>query len=217
MADGQRRVVVAGSRREPHPPTHATARKPVSQVIDPETVAAAETQIAAPSAEVIVAGGADPVTDRTPYALLPPTGLAGLSDDKLATRITIVAALKAQGYSRAQIAKATGLSLSAVAWTLRRARERKLLADGMVEAVQELDQEAVPLAVEGLLRLLRKADKDAVFKTLDGRGLFKTHAAKDDGGGPAALPQLHINILNAPAHFDPSQMTGTIHGTPRED
>jgi predicted transcriptional regulator len=206
MDDGGLVIVNAGSGASPGaavagsgPPSPSAPAAPV--------VTVSEEQLR----EVIVKDG-DPLP--LPEAL-PPHGLMGLTPEALKARVHIIAALKHAGYSRPQIAKALGLSVNAVHYSLRVARQRKLLESGMVEALREIDEEAVPLAVEGLMKWLRKGDKDMIQATLEGRGLFRQHQVKDTEDPGAALPQLQINILNAPSLAGPPP--AGILGTPRGD
>ena len=136
-----------------------------------------------------------------PYVPPPEVSAAGgkgreLPHEVYAARTTIVAALKREGYSRAKIARALGMSVSGVAWCIRRARETGALRRGLEEALSEIDEEAVPLAVEGLLHHLRKHDKDAVFATLQGKGLLRSFSqVKNEGGGGQANMAFQFNFV----------------------
>jgi predicted transcriptional regulator len=103
-------------------------------------------------------------------------------------RVSIVAGFVLQGYTRNRIAAALGITRNAVDWCIRTARNRGELAKGILDAAKTIDEEAVPLAVEGLLGHLRKGDKDMITKTLEGRGLLKHHTSKEDTTRAASAP-----------------------------
>jgi hypothetical protein len=63
-------------------------------------------------------------------------------------RVAVIAALKAQGYMRKDIAAVMGMTPRGIDWCLREARKRGILTAGMVEAAREIDEEAIPRAVE---------------------------------------------------------------------
>lgn len=106
-----------------------------------------------------------------------------LPHELYAARVAIVAALKTEGYTRKQIAKALQMTQAGVHWCIRKARERELLKAGMAETLELLENEALPLAVEGLLNDLRKGNQAAYLATLQGKGLLRSYnQVKNEGG-----------------------------------
>jgi hypothetical protein len=99
-----------------------------------------------------------------------------------AAKVPIVAALHLHGYSRTRIARALKCTVASVSWCLRAARDRQLLQGGMIEAVKELDDEAVPLAVEAVLRSLKKGEASTAMKVLEGRGLLRNFSQVNQEG-----------------------------------
>lgn len=137
-------------------------------------------------------------------------------------RVEIVAAMMQQGYTRARVAHALHMSLPAVAWCITQARKRELLQSGVIEAIGRLNDEAVPLAVEGLLHHLGKKDKEAVFKTLEGRGLLVHHASnKNESTGPAAPLAFQFNFVTKDGEIAPAPelpaLPGQVIGIAREE
>lgn len=148
----------------------------------------------------------------------PASGRGELPHELYAARVAVVAALKAEGYSRKQIAKALGMSLSGVDWSVRKARERKLLKDGMTETLARIEDEAVPLAVEGLLKDLRLGNQQAYLETLKGRGLLRNFTqVKQESGSPTNNMAFQFNfvtkdgaVISQPATPElPGQVFGT--------
>lgn len=133
-------------------------------------------------------------------------------------RVAIVAGLKTEGYSRKQIAKALQMSVSGVAWCIRKARERKLLVDGMTETLKLIEDEALPLAVEGLLKDLRLGNQTAYLETLKGRGLLRNYTqVKQEGGGNQANMAFQFNFVTPDGQRidqpDVPALPGQVFGT----
>jgi len=167
----------------------------------------------------------DPVVPD-PIEAIPviPRGL-NLPDELYAARITVVSALREEGYTYRQIAKALGMGQAAVEWCMRKARERGILRAGALEAITMLDNEAIPLAADALLRKIRKGEDKAVFGVLEGRGILKNYSqVKTEGdvtrsnmafqfvftGGPAGEQTIAIGPL-------PKGLPGQVVGSPRVD
>jgi predicted transcriptional regulator len=138
-------------------------------------------------------------------------------------RVPIVAALRMQGYTRDRIAHTMKLTRAAVDWCIREGRKRGELLRGMVEAHTAIEEEAVPLATEGLIHHLRKHDKDLIVKTLEGKGLLVRHTANDGGGGaPAAGMAFQFNFITKDGAALPAvpalpDLTGDVIGTARTE
>jgi hypothetical protein len=124
-------------------------------------------------------------------------------------RAAAIIGLRLQGKKRREIAQILGMTPIAVKFVLVRARRRGWLND--VDA--DLRADSAALAVEGLNALLEKRDKDAVFKTLEGLGHFKSYKHNEGGVATHELPSLNVNILNAPSTPQPVVSVGK----PRED
>lgn len=131
-------------------------------------------------------------------------------------RVAIVAALKTEGYNREEIADALQMTARGVDWCLKKARDQGKIATGLAAAVAELDNEALPLAVESLLHHLREKNPDITLKTLQGRGAFVTKGSGAAGNGGGNV-NFQVNFvlpegMTAPAT---TELTGKILGTPK--
>lgn len=119
-----------------------------------------------------------------------------LPHELYAARVAVVAALKTEGYTRKQIAAALGMTLSGVHWCVRKAREQKILQTGMAETLALIEDEALPLAVEGLLRDLRRGNQEAYLATLRGRGILRNfNNNKNEGNGGGAPMAFQFNFV----------------------
>ncbi|MET0742940.1 MAG: hypothetical protein ABWY78_06175 [Microvirga sp.] len=139
-------------------------------------------------------------------------------------RVTVVAALRTEGYTFRQIAKALGMKQASVEWCARRARERDQLRAGVAEAIEMLDNEAVPLAVDAMLRKLKKGEDKAVFGVLEGRGLLKSFSqVKNEGDGTRNNMAFQFVFAGAPEPGKggdltlPKGLPGQVVGTQRVD
>ena len=147
---------------------------------------------------------------------------AGLPHEVWEARVTVIAALREEGYSYRQIARALGMGTSAVEWCARKARDEGKLRDGVAEAMKMLDNQAVPLAIDALLKKLRKGEDKAVFGTLEGRGLLKTFSQiKTEGDGSTNRMAFQFNFNGGPNQQTsdpvPTDLPGKVLGTPRSD
>lgn len=131
-------------------------------------------------------------------------------------RVAIVAALKQEGYSRNEIADALNMTPAGVDWSMRKARERGLIAKGLAAAVEELDNEALPLAVESLIHHLREKNPDVTLKTLQGRGAFLTKGSGVSGNGGGNVNfQLNFVLPEGMQAQATTELSGKILGTPK--
>lgn len=136
-------------------------------------------------------------------------------------RVSIVAALRQHGYSRSRIAHALKMGLAGVDWCIRQARVRGELQKGMIEAAITLEEEAVPLAVEGVLAALKKRNPEVAMKVLEGKGLLQHYSANKEGGGnPAAPMAFQFNFITKDGTPLPEQpalpaLPGDVVGTAR--
>ncbi len=158
-------------------------------------------------------------TGDQPELNLPPLN-EGLSPELYEERALICLALRLEGYTYEEIEQKTKLSIQQIRYACRKARRAGRLRD----TIELIDNEAVPQAVENLLSLLRKEDREATFKVLDGRGVFrKFNNNKNEGGGPmgAGVPPLQINILSPTGGALPTVIVnsekGSVVGTPYEE
>jgi hypothetical protein len=157
-------------------------------------------------------------TGELPEPNLPPVS-AGLPDSLYEERALICLALRLEGYTYKEIEARTGLSDEQVRYACRKARRAGKLRD----VIDIIDNEAVPQAVENLLDYLRKGDKEATFKILDGRGVFrKFNNNKNEGGaGQSGIPPLQINILSPSGGELPTVIVnsekGSVVGTPYQE
>lgn len=133
-----------------------------------------------------------------------------------AARVKVISALKSEGYSRDEIASALGMKPSGVAWALRKARKLGILQNGLAEAIESLDQEAVPLAVEAMLHHLREKNPDVAGKILEGRGLLRHYSnQKSENTGAPMNMGFQFNFVLPDGSPAPQQaeLTGKIVGT----
>lgn len=172
-----------------------------------------------PDTQAIERAAPGPLISKTgeqPELNIPP-GNPGLPDELYQDRAIICLALRLEGYTYKEIEARTGLSDEQVRYACRKARRAGTLRDSL----DLIDNEAVPQAVENLITLLRSNDKEATFKVLDGRGVFrKFNNNKNEGGvaGVSGVPPLQINILSPTGGALPTIIVnsekGSVVGTP---
>lgn len=134
-------------------------------------------------------------------------------DVKARLRATAILVLKQQGYNRREIGRMCGMTPNAVRVALWRARSAGRLND----LRDVLQNDSMALAIEGLNYHLKKKDKDAIFKTLEGLGEFKSYNNnKNDGAAGYVMPALTVTIVNAPNQGG-EQIVSTPVGSPRID
>lgn len=136
-----------------------------------------------------------------------------------AERVKIIAVLKAEGYNRDEIAEAMGMKRSGVDWCLREARKRGDLTQGMIEAAREIDEEAIPLAVENIVKALKDGNVDIAMELAKGRGLLRTYTStKSEGapGGAAGMAfQFNFVLQDGRPAPESAELAGKILGTGR--
>jgi DNA-binding CsgD family transcriptional regulator len=133
-------------------------------------------------------------------------------------RATIIVALRRQGHTYKEIRGITGLTLKQIQYALRNERAKGTLND----VLAMVDHEAVPQAVENLIGMLRKHDKDATMLTLKGRGVFRTFSQqKHEVAAGEKLPMLTIDVTSPDGNSLPSVIVnserGAVEGVARED
>lgn len=87
--------------------------------------------------------------------------------------IGAVLGLRYEGFSPKEIAELLGVSHQQVTYALTAIREDASLD----EQVQRLNQVAVPLAMDNVVRGVMNGDKEYTLKVMDGAGVFKSHKA----------------------------------------
>lgn len=143
------------------------------------------------------------------------TKALSLREGKARTKATVLLVLRQQGRSMREIASLLEMTPNAVRVALQRAR-----AAGKINELRGLlENDSLALAVESLNHHLKKKDKDATFKTLEGLGHFRNYNnSKMEGGAGFTMPPLTINIVNAPNNGGMQQIVGSAPvGAPRED
>lgn len=132
-------------------------------------------------------------------------------------RVTVIAALKAEGYSRDEIAGAMGMTIAGVHWCLRQARKKGILQKGMEEAIREMDEEAVPLAIEAIVGALRDKNIDVAMKIAAGRGLLRTYSNNKNEGPAGVAPamgfQFNFVLPDGSPAPEAAALAGKIMGT----
>ena len=138
-------------------------------------------------------------------------------------RLTILAGMYHSGFSYKEIALQTGLSAAQVRRDVIAAEMHYHLADRYAKVVMRLDGEAVPLAVDHLIDTLESdptdaGDKDrkdaAMYRTLEGRGLFRQFGPDSEKGNRPATMALQVNF-SAPAGTSPVPSSAQIVGVSR--
>lgn len=129
-------------------------------------------------------------------------------------RDRLLVALRDSGMSYRQMATALGLSSAdGLRVSVSKARKKlKAVALTYQTACDRLDQEIVPLAVERLAGMVQAGVPEAVFRTLDGRGIFRQHRS-GDAQAPPSLPNLSITFQTVAN--SPTIAAGAIVGAPR--
>lgn len=131
-------------------------------------------------------------------------------------RVSVIAALRAEGYNRKEIAAALGMTEQGVGWCLRKARERGLVQKGMIEAIQEMDEEAIPLALENIITSLREGNVDVSMRVAAGRGLLRNYSNNKNDGSPVSGSmafQFNFVLPDGTPAPDQASLTGKIFGT----
>lgn len=161
--------------------------------------------------------GVKPKGRRTKKPLTPPNGLPAkrgrpsIVEKYLPTILTLAGQY---GWSYRQIAeylsKRRGQSVSgeSVRAALYRLRKGGALAD--TEA--KLTHMAVPVAVESLIELLSKGNKEAVIETLKGVGLFRQFQSIKQEGAPSKMEL--VVTFQRPEGESREIVEGSIVGTP---
>jgi len=150
-------------------------------------------------------------------------GRPGLPQALYDDRATIILALRLDGYTTDEICEKTGLGVDQVRYAMRKARQAGRLRD----VIDLVDNEAVPQAVENLLKKLRKnalTDEfgEAELQILKGRGVFQNFNKNQNpgGGGGNQLPPLQINFISPGGGELPTIIvnsdSGEVIGKPRE-
>jgi hypothetical protein len=114
----------------------------------------------------------------------------------LKERVAVIASLKAQGYTRKDIAAVMQMTPRGVDWCVREARKRNILPAGMVEAARELDEEGLPLAVENIIDALRRGDVEVAMRLAEGRGLLRSYTNNKNDGPPPAPRRWRFNSIS---------------------
>ena len=164
---------------------------------------------------------AAPPFDAGLAAHVTPRGF-GLPDELYEARVTVIAALREEGYPFKTIARALKMKDAEVIWCARKARERGLLRAGVAEAVKMLDEEAVPLAIDAVMRKIRKGEDKAVFGVLEGRGILKNYSqVKTENDVPRSNLAFQFNFTGGPAQVRldpvPTGLPGQVLGAARVD
>jgi DNA-binding CsgD family transcriptional regulator len=132
---------------------------------------------------------------------------------KARLRATALLTLRSQGHNTREIGRMLGMTPHAVQMALWRARKAGRLND----LRHILENDSAALAIDSLNFHLKKKDKDATFKTLEGLGHFKNYNHNAGTGGPVfQMPALTVTVVNAPNQGGQQLLSAPI-GQPRED
>lgn len=130
-------------------------------------------------------------------------------------QVAAVIALRVEGHSNREIARALGLKNERVVSRLVHMAKVK---GGFSDVLDRVDGLAVPQAVENLIEGLRDGDKEYTLETLKGRGVFRQHSqVKSEGGAaPSNVMLVKIEMPQMPAgSLPPAVGAGQIVGQPR--
>ena len=121
-----------------------------------------------------------------------------------------VLACRWEGFNPQETSEILGVTLGVVRSALMSLRK----GAEMDQQISKLDELIVPLAVDNIATMVMRGDKDATFKVLDGRGVFRTHKSID---AQVTRRTLSLRIdMTVPAHLAgqplPQAKLGAIHG-----
>jgi len=122
-----------------------------------------------------------------------------------------VVALRIKGMTIGEIATATGIDAKVIRRALYEAKQNAPVADLDVL----IDARGLPQAVDNMLDLLDRGDKEATFEVLRGRGVLRTHQAVRHEGGTGNLTLNVAFNLPANAKAEPISVAGQVFGKPR--
>lgn len=133
-------------------------------------------------------------------------------------RERLIVSLHESGMGYREMAQSLGLlSVDGLRVTVARAK-KKLRVSGKAYQVScdRMDQELVPLAVERMKGMVQAGVPEAVFRTLEGRGVL--HPRGGGGGiGVGGTPTLSISFTQVGAGGTTVAAMGGIVGAPRGD
>jgi hypothetical protein len=178
-------------KKTPAPTPAAATRRPATIVQAPRGYFEEEPQLPLAGALVSKTG-----EEPTPYVATPPVD-PGFPAELFEDRALIVLAMRQDGYTTDEIVEKTKLTIGQVRYAMFKARQSGKLRD----VIDLIDNEAVPQAVENLLKKLRKNNEtnefgDAEIQVLKGRGVFQNFNKNQGGPGGTVLPNLQINFIN---------------------
>lgn len=126
-------------------------------------------------------------------------------------RRPVVLALTLSGWTPKQIAAKLRCTAASVRQTQYALRQDAKLDD---EIARVLDAKLVPRAVENLTTLLEAGDKDATFKTLEGRGVFRKDVKVE---ADTTMRAFHVHFEVPTAGPVPVVAAGAVVASPHSD
>jgi hypothetical protein len=138
-------------------------------------------------------------------------------------RMTVLAGLFHAGFSYKDIARQTGYSVELIRKDVALATKHFNLADRLQKSLIRLDTEAVPLAIDRLVETLEDDSaeaaphrREAMYRTLEGRGAFRSYVSGDGKGGGGAPAQMALQVnFTTPAGMTLPAQTAQIVGAVR--
>lgn len=122
--------------------------------------------------------------------------------------IKSVTALRLAGYTVAEIATETALTINQVRRLLVESKAKRQVFEDLI------DGRAMPAAVDNLIAGLEAGDKDYTLETLKGRGVLVKHTHQE---GQAAKSAFQFNIVvEAPQDGQREPLLGAVVGEPRQ-
>lgn len=141
-------------------------------------------------------------------------------DVEMKARMAACVALQSEKMSIDDIAATLQLSRHQVQFALSRARATMSREQAFTDAVERMDRDIVPLAVDRLHEKVHEGKRWAIQDVLHGRRVLQKQAPKDGGGGQGggggySGPAVVINIV--PNEKRPDVMLGTVIGQAKFD
>lgn len=122
------------------------------------------------------------------------------NDNTATVHMARVLAMSVQGMGEKAIAESLGITRSQVRIARRALQARRLLDDSLKTAVERLQNEGVPLAVDNVIDKLESGDMKTTERVLDTFGIGPSKGAGVTGDAPVVpkIPALTLNF-NLPA------------------
>ena len=145
-----------------------------------------------------------------------PSGTARGIGDVVTARERLVVSLVESGMGYREVAQSLGLtSVSGLRTSVCKARRKLRVAEKVYQvSCDRMDQELVPMAVDGMLKMVEAGVPEAIYRTLEGRGVLRPRGGTGtEGAGHGGTPTLNISFTQVAG--TPTVAVGGIVGSPR--